>query len=232
KIRERSRKVLVDARTELQNRMTAEKDPNVKQDLDIMIQASTQFIDASDLEAKLLLSYIDVPQAVFFGVRGLLDDQNDAKRYPAAVVRLKRYAGLEAGYEPITKLAMDRTRERLANKTLLGPIKAEIQKSLETNTNYVEGIGQLCQKFHVAGYEEPYAKLKEQLAAYEQFVKQEIVPRCREDFRQPPELYAMSLREFGIDMPVDELTARAKFSYVEIRNQMQALAPLVAKQKG
>jgi uncharacterized protein (DUF885 family) len=232
KVHERARKALVDARTELQNRMTAEKDPNVKQDLDIMIQASTRFIDASDLEEKLLLSYIDVPQAVFFGVRGLLDDQNDAKRYPAAVVRLKRYAGLESGYEPITKLAMDRTRERLANKALLGPIKAEVQKSLETNTNYIEGIGQLCQKFHVAGYEEPYAKLKEQLAAYETFVKQEIVPRCREDFRQPPELYAMSLREFGIDMPVDELTARARFSYMEIRNQMQALAPLVAKQKG
>lgn len=232
KINERARQALVDARTELQRRAKAEKDPLVKQDLDIMIQSATDFIDGADAQNKYLLPYFSVGQTVFFGMRGLLDEQVEASRHAAALVRLKRYTGMEAGYEPVTKLAMDRIRERMADKTLLGPVKAEVEKDLSTTSRYADGIGQLLQQFQVAGYEAPYAKLKEQLAAYDDFVRKEILPRAREDFRQPPELYSMSLRQSGVDMPVNELTSRARASFMEIRNQMQALAPLVAKEKG
>jgi uncharacterized protein (DUF885 family) len=36
----------------------------------------------------------------------------------------------------------------------------------------------------------------------------------------------------GVDMPVDELVGRAEVAFREIQNEMQALAPLVAKEKG
>lgn len=232
KIAERSRKSLVDARSELQKRAAAEKDALVKQDLDIMIQAASDFIADADAQQKYLLPYFNVAETTFFGVRALLDEQVDASRRPAVVTRLKRYAGLETGYEPFSKLAMDRTRERLANRELLGPVKAEVEKNLVTCQKYVDGIGQLCQKFQIAGYEAPYAALKQQFAAYDDFVRKEIMPRAREDFRQPPELYTLALRQSGIDMPVDELQSRAKTSFAEIRTQMQVLAPTVAKQKG
>jgi uncharacterized protein (DUF885 family) len=58
------------------------------------------------------------------------------------------------------------------------------------------------------------------------------MPRARTDFRQPAELYTVSLRSSGVDMPVDELTSRASAAFADIRAEMQALAPLVAKEKG
>ena len=64
-----------------------------------------------------------------------------------------------------------------------------------------------------------------------QFIEQ-ILPKARTDFRQPPEMYALALEESGIDMPVEDLVARAEAGFAEIRNEMQALAPLVAKEKG
>jgi uncharacterized protein (DUF885 family) len=90
----------------------------------------------------------------------------------------------------------------------------------------------MFKKYGISGYEQPYAKLKEQAAAYEQFIRKEILPRTRTDFRQPAELYAYSLKTLGIDMPVEELVSRAEVSFKEIQNEMQALAPLVAKQHG
>jgi len=229
---ERARKSLVAARTELEKRLVAEKDPQVRLDLEILIQAANESIEEADAQYQVLVPYIDVPQTVFLGLSALLDDRVEASRRPAALVRLRRYAGLEPGSKPIAELARDRTRERLREKKLLGPVQAEIEDGLGNVQRYVAGIEQLFKKYEIAGYEEAHAKLQADLAAYEQFVRAELLPRARTDFKQPPELYALSLRSFGIDMPVDELVSRAEASFIEIRNEMQTLAPLVAKEKG
>lgn len=231
-VQERARQALRDARAQLARAGTSEKDALVRQDLDIMIETTDRFIDESEAQEKHLLPYFNVAQTVFYGLRGLLDDQIAAERRPAALVRLRRYAGLEPGLEPVTKLAMDRTREKMGDKKLLGPVRAEIERDLGNSQRYIEGIGQLFEKYGIAGYEEPYATLKQQLTAYDEFLRAEILPRAREDFRLPPELYTMSLRQSGIDMPVEELTARAMQAFAEIRTEMQSIAPLVAKEKG
>lgn len=85
----------------------------------------------------------------------------------------------------------------------------------------------------VEGYdEEPFAELKKQLDEYNAFLRAEVMPRATTDFRLPPELYAYRLKSRGVDMPVEELISRAKTSFREIQNEMNALAPLVAKEKG
>ena len=216
----------------LQDRLKTEKDPAVRQDLEILIAAAQKTIEGSKLSEKYELPYFDVPQLVFQGIRALLDQQVEAGRRQAALVRLRRYAGAESGYTPVTQLAMDRTRERLKDPKLLGPIRAEVERNLSDGATYLDGISELFEQFKVAGSQDSYAKLKEQFAAYEAFVRREILPRSREDFRQPPELYAFGLSQFGIDMPVEELVSRAQVAFMEIRNEMRALAPLVAKEKG
>ncbi len=45
-------------------------------------------------------------------------------------------------------------------------------------------------------------------------------------------MYALSLRQSGIDMPIDELVSRAQVSFREIQNEMQTIAALIAKEKG
>jgi hypothetical protein len=229
---QRARELSVKTRTELEKRLAAETDPKVKQDLEILVNALKANEEGADLGRKYDLPYFNVTQAVFGGIRALLDDQVEASRRPAALVRLKKYAGMAPGYQPLTQLAEAYTRTKLKDAKLRGPFKDEVERDLNTNATIVEGLGELFQKYGIAGYEEPYAKLKEQLAAYEAFVRKEILPRARTDFRQPPELYAYALREVGVDMPVEELVRRAEVSFKEIQTEMESLAPLVAKEKG
>lgn len=220
------------AADELRQRLAAEKDPAVRQDLQILIGAAEDSVRGAEMEEKYFLPYFNVTRTVFGGLQGLLDDQVEAGRRPAALVRLKKYAGLEPGTKPLTLLAQDFTRGRLADAKLIGPFKDQLERDLATNQTVITGIGELFQKFGIKGYEEPYAKLKEQLAAYDDFVRKEILPRARTDFRLPPEIYAENLKQVGIDMPVEELVSRAQVAFREIQNEMEALAPLVAKEKG
>ncbi|HYO16663.1 MAG TPA: DUF885 domain-containing protein [Thermoanaerobaculia bacterium] len=217
---------------ELRRRLAAEKDPAVRQDLQILIEAVDDSLEGRRLREKHSLPYFNVTQIVFGGLRGLLDDQVEPQRRPAALVRLRKYAGLEPGYQPLARLAEGYTRARLADPRLFGPFRERIERDLSNNATVLAGIEELFKRYGVKGYEEPYARLREQLAAYDQFVRNEILPRARTDFRLPPELYAFSLRQVGIDMPVDELVSRAKVAFREIQNEMQALAPLVAKEHG
>jgi hypothetical protein len=219
-------------RAELAHRLAAETDPRVKQDLQILISTIDDDLKGDALTREYSLPYVNATQAVFGGLRALLDDQVVPARRPAALARLRKYTGIEPGFTPFTRLAEDYTRARLKNPKLKGPFKDRVERDLANNQTVVAGIGELFQKYGIQGYEAPYAKLKEQLAAYDAFVRQEILPRARTDFRLPPELYAFRLRGVGVDMPVEELVGRADVAFKELQGQMTALAPLVARAKG
>jgi hypothetical protein len=229
---ERNRVAIQAARDTLKQRLASESDPKVKQDLEILIQAADDQIEGSALGEKYNIPYFDIPAAVFEGLRSLLDDQVEPARRPAALVRLRKYTGAEPGFTPIAVLAEQYIRSRMDQPGLRGPFKDEVERDLQNDATYLAGLEELFKKYGIADYEQPYAKLKEQAAAYEQFVRKEILPRARTDFRQPAELYAYNLRTLGVDMPVEELVSRAEVSFKEIQNEMQALAPLVAKQRG
>jgi hypothetical protein len=229
---DRTNQALATVKTELEKRLAAETDPPVKEDLAILVQAVDQNLRGNALDHKYNLPMFDMDQLVFQGLRGLLDDQVPAQRRAAALVRLERYAGMEKGYTPIAELAQARIRERMGETGLRRPFKDELEKNLSNGPRYVDGIAKLFTKYQIKGWEKPYDALKTQLAAYDDFVRKEILTQARTDFRQPAELYSFSLEQFGVDMPVEELQSRAKTSFQETQRAMQALAPLVAKEKG
>jgi hypothetical protein len=204
----------------------------VRQDIEILIDSARDNITGNDLNYRLQVPYFDAVQVVFFGIRGLLDDQVAPERRAAALTRLKRYAGVEAGYTPVLELARDRVRERLGVAGLQGPVKAAVEKNVGNSGFYVDGIAQLFQKYRIAGYEAAHARFKAQVAAYDEFLKTELLPRARDDFRLPGEIYAYRLRQVGVDIPPAQLAERARIAFMEIRNEMKAIAPLVAREKG
>jgi uncharacterized protein DUF885 len=230
-VEERARVALAAVLQTLEQRLAAEQDPPVRQDLEILIASAKRSLEANALGLRLAVPYLDAPQIAFFGVRALLDDQVAAERRPAALVRLRKYVGLEGG-RPLLELAAERTRKGLATKGLEAPVRAEIEKHAANGPLYADGLEKLFQKYGIAGYEEPLARFRTQLAAYNAFLKDEAIPRSRADFRELPELYALALRNFGVDVPPAQLAERARVSFMEIRNEMKALAPLVAAQKG
>ena len=227
---ERSRRDLAEAVKTFEARLASEQDPFVKQDLEILIGAAQRRIRTSKAYESHLLPYDDVAQTIFFGVQSLLSDQIAPERYPSALIRLRRYTGLEQGYTPMTTLAERFYRERLKNPALLGPTKANVDQDLTNLDQYITGIGLLLEKYKLTDYSEVYTKLKEQLAEYREFVQKEVLPKARTDFRLPPELYAVNLEAYGVDYAPAELTRLAHASFTEIQGQMQTLAAKVAKE--
>jgi uncharacterized protein (DUF885 family) len=216
----------------LRKRRAAAADGPVRQDLDILITTTEQNQNTAKLNDELTLPYFGVAQTVFQGLRSLLDARVPRERQAHALERLQAYAGKAKGATPITQLAEDRMSERFDDRKLIGPFKGQVEQDLADTERYAAGIKQLFEKSGLAGYQESLDALTAQLKAHDEWVKKEILPRAREDYRLPPALYADSLVQVGVDVDPEELIRRAWVSFAELRNQMQSLAPLVAKAKG
>jgi len=216
---------------ELEKRLAAEKDTLVAQDLQILVDTTRRQIKGSELREKLAVRYYNLPQLVFGSMRSLLDPQVAAERRPAALVRLRKYLGLEGGQASIVQLAEAETRDGL-QKGLLAPARLEVENDLDTAEPLINGVDKLFKEFGIADAEQPLAELHKQLADYLQFVRGEVLPRARDDFRLPPELYAFSLVQVGVDIAPDELARRAHKAFGEIQSEMQSTAAKIAKQRG
>ena len=126
---------------ELQSRLDKETDLRVKQDLEILIKAADRQIRNREINDKTFLPYQNVAELVFSGEKSLLDDQVTAERRSAAVIRLRKYTGLEPGFTPITRLAEERYLAKVKTPGLLGPPKQEVEKDLANTATYITGIG-------------------------------------------------------------------------------------------
>jgi len=228
---ERYRHDLTEAVNTLQSRLASEQDLLVKQDLEILIAAGQREIRSSEINERLLLPYLNVAGNAFYGIHSLLDDQIAPERRKAAVVRLKRYAGVEEGYTPTTVLAEQRFREKMNSPGLLGPSREQVEKNLSDANSLVTGIGLLLEKYKMQGYEDAYAKFKNEMAEYQQFVRTVVLSKARTDFRLPPALYKQNLEEVGVDFTPDELKQRAHQSFVEIQREMKPLAARIAQER-
>ena len=221
-----------DALAKLKAALAQEQNKYVKQDLEIMIHNTELALRRHDYSEAHLVPYDNPSAGVFFGLRTLLDDQVTADRRPAALVRLRKYAGLEPGYTPLTDELKKLTGLQTAKANMVYPSKSSVESGLSRNSLYVDGIASLFKQYNLQGWEEPYAKLKAQLTAYDDWVRATILPKARADFRQPPELYALSLEGFGIDIPPAELAQMAHKAFAEYQGEMQTIAAQIAKQRG
>jgi uncharacterized protein (DUF885 family) len=228
---QRQREAIRKVQAELEQRLAAEKDPLVAQDLQILVDAARRQIKGSELREKLSVPYYNLPQLVFGSTRALLDPQIAAERRPAALVRLRKYLGLEGGQPSLVQLAEAETRKGLQDG-LLAPARLEVENELDTAAPVLAGIDKLFQEFKIAGAEPALAEMHQQLEAYLQFVRNEVLPKARDDFRLPPELYAFNLLQVGVDIPADELARRAHKAFVEIQAEMQKTAQQIAQQRG
>ena len=231
-IYERSLDATREVLAELRKREAAETHPKVKQDLGILVKALEDNLHTSELERANMLPYFNISQTVFFGVRGLIDAQIPRERYPAAITRIEKYAGLADGHEPITEQAKARTMERFDVDGLVGPYKGEIEQDIERAESFITGIEGLLAGTDLEGWQESYATLAGQLRDYNEWLLAEVLPRARTDYRLPAAVYEDALRNWGVDASPHDLIEQATKGYMDIRNEMEALAPQIAAEKG
>jgi len=228
----RSREALTQARDTLKADLAKTTDANVREDLEIMIDAAGRFIESSKLQDQYMLPYTDVGQTIFQGEFTLLQDQVAPARRPHALARLKCYVGMAPGCSPVTKEAEALFEAKAANKRLLGPYKAEVEQNLANTKRYVDGIRKLYAKYKIEGAGTALDALQKQLDDYTAWVKSTVLPRARSDARLPEPIYADNLKNVGIDIPPQELIRQAEQSFMEIQSEMETLAPYVAKAEG
>src|SRR6266849_3545559 len=208
-----------------------QKQKEVAQDLQIVIRKVDLQFREQDFDRTHKVDFLNASKMVFSGLRVLLDEQTPAERRPAAVVRIRKYAGLDAGYKPLTEILKQRVMEQMAKPGVVYPARTEIETELARNNNYLEGIAALLEKYKLTGWQEPYGKLKSQLVEYDAWTKANVLPKSRTDFRLPPEEYALHLEDYGIDIPPAQLAAMAHQAFSEIQAEMKPIAAQIAKER-
>jgi hypothetical protein len=209
-----------------------ETDKRVLQDLAILDEAFDLSFREEDYELRHEVPFFNASETVFEGLHVLLDDQVSPERRPAAIARLRKYAGVEAGYPPFVELLRQRELEQMAKNGMVYPFRGQVETQLGRNPNYVEGIDTLFRKYHLTGWEDAFQILKRQLADYDGWVRANILPKARSDFRLQPERYALALEEFGVDIPPAKLAALAHAAFAQCQAQMQPLAAQIARANG
>jgi uncharacterized protein (DUF885 family) len=209
-----------------------EKDKNVVEDLQIVRTAFDRQFRLDDYQIEHKVQFLNASQVVFAGLHTLLQDQVPQSRRMAALVRLRKYAGLEPGFKPFAEQLEERMKEQMAKPGAVYPSVGEMETELGRNKNYVDGIATLLRTYKIDGWEEPYGKLREELAAYDTWVRGEVMPKGRKDFRMQPEEYALALESYGVDIAPTDLEAQAHAAFAECQTEMAAQAAKVAKAHG
>ncbi len=205
------------------------KDELVKQDLLILIENTENEIEEINLEETYLLPYYNTASMIYRGIRSLLEDRIPEESRQGALVRLKKYVGSEKGYVPLTKLAREEMeREWHKNRNRIAPYKEEIERDLKTSDEYIKEIEGLFKKYKIKGFEKDYKKLVSQLESYHNYIREVILPNARTDFRLPLAIYSFNLKEYGVDMPIEELQRRAMVAFKELQTQLQVLGKIIA----
>ncbi len=215
----------------LKGALGQQKQKPVAQDLQIVIRKIELQFRKQDFDRAHKVDFLNASKMVFSGLRVLLDEQTPSERRPAAVVRIRKYAGLESGYQSLTEILKQRVIEQMAKPGVVYPARTEIETELSRNPNYLEGIATLLQEYKLSGWREPYDKLKSQLVEYDAWTKAHVLPRARADFRLPPEEYALNLEDYGIDIPPGQLAAMAHQAFSDIQTEMKPIAAQIAKGK-
>jgi len=228
---DQARKETEEVLAKLKAAVGQQKQKEVAQDLQIIIRNVELGFRLQDFQRAREVPFNNASRLVFGGLRMLLDEQTQAERRPAAVARIRKYAGLEPGYTALTEILKERVTEQMAKPGIIYPAKVEIETEMVRNSHYVEGIAALLTQYKLTGWEEPFGKLKSQLADYDTWIRATVLPKARPAFRLPPEEYALNLEAFGIDIPPDQMAALAHKGFDEIQAEMKPIAAQIAKER-
>ncbi len=207
-------------------------DKYVKEDIDILQKSFNLQFREENFDLAHEVPFYNASAQVFQGLRGLLDDQVAAPRRAAALLRLRKYAGVEPGYKPFTDRLKERELEQIAKPGINFPSREQVETDIGRDSNYLEGIATLFKKYKLTGWEPAYAELKSQLADYDAWVKTAILPRARADFRLPPEKYVLAFERYGIDIPPAQIAKMAHSAFAQYQAEMAPLAAQLAKANG
>jgi Bacterial protein of unknown function (DUF885) len=212
--------------------MVTEKDKNVLEDMAIVQKAYNLNFRTENYAEAHEVPFLNATAAIFGGLQILLDAQTPDERRAAAVVRLRKYVGgtVEGKvYTPFTDIFKQRTLDQMAKLDMVYPSRGEMDTELSRNGAYIDGLSELFTKYNLTGWQKPLAQLKIELTSYDAWVRANLLPKARTDFREDPRAYALELEGYGVDIPPAQLARMAHAAFTNYQAQMTVIAAQIAK---
>jgi uncharacterized protein (DUF885 family) len=233
----------------LKQKLAQEKNAALRLDLQILLKVGQQQLRSFTLDEKYRVPYIDLSKAILDDLKSTLkESKSTAKQQTMMLAKLKQYAGVETGKTARQSVGgvrpLEGTVEGALTSSVEQAILAQLQKSevtfpsqdqlkrdLKNNASQVYEIDTFLAQQNVTDYKQTYAKLKTQLFDYETFIRREVLTKSEKNFRLPTELYTLKLEEQGIETPIEEVIQQAHTAFIQVQQQMAAIAPQIARQK-
>lgn len=149
-----------------------EKDPDVRQDLGVLIERVKNGIRGMELDSAYELPYVDPASQVFSGINALLTERLPDERRRKALDRLRKYAGLEPGTAPLATVATERIRRALNRRGLSMPPGSQVDRDLTQSPVVLAKVRSRLQRFGIPDYEPVMAELDRQIAQYHDFIRE------------------------------------------------------------
>ncbi len=179
--RERFRTALRALTERYREALKGEQDASIRQDLEILIDSAERSLQTRALYEKRMIDYYNLPQAVFYAINTLIDPQVAKGRQPAALVRLRKYTGLEEGFTAIFEHAKRETSADLKESALIGPYVKELEKDLANVPRFVAGLRELFAGSEIKGWEAAVAEFEKQAESYVAWLRKNLLPRARQE---------------------------------------------------
>ncbi len=202
-----------------------ETHPEMRFDLGLLVETTELLLEKLEAERDLLVPYPGVLATIYLGLAGF------HRPTAASLARLRRYTGQDQDSPPITEQAEDLVRAHL-DDARLAPYRGHVERDLVGIPHLLRGIRDAFTTAGIRGAGDGLVTLEAQVERWASFLRDEILPRARESFRLPAELYRLELRAQGVALPPAELIRRARVSFREIANEMRSLARIVARDRG
>ena len=185
-----------------------ESDSAAQQELSAYISSQHALFQKQDDALAHQVTYINAAAYISDGLKPLLDSGAPASRHIAAGERMKRYAGIDpdpAGNAnmtenasisrttaPMTNLTLQtpsdkslvtmlivRTTAQMKKPDMVYPTRDEIIYALSHNNEVINGMLDLFRADKVSNWEPAFAALQRELVYYDDWVKQNLLPRAR-----------------------------------------------------
>lgn len=231
-LREKNRALLLAWLAKVATLAQATSDRELQTDFFVLKEAIDLRI--ASIDAAIAVHEVGFPggvQTVYENLQMLLFPQMPPERKAAAVDRFKGYVNGADGGKPLLESMQEVFRLRWtanhAHKPLL-PYQGEVEQYLKDCRVLKEGVRELLSTSGRDDWKIDWEKFAAQADAFEKFTREEVMPLARKDPRIPKEMYALGLRQRGIETTPEELIKRGLADYRVLMKEFTSQARKVA----
>lgn len=220
----------------LSNMAHTTEHPELKLDIEIFLDGIAHSIEGLNLDLKHGVIHIPkVSQEIYGNLQALINPQSDTERKAAAIDRFKAYVHGFGDFQPLITAYKNRivsSQERFKDQQTFYPLRTSIEQYLADSPSFVEGVRTLLAQSGRDDWKNDYEIFKEQVATYDSFLKEEILPKTRTDYALPKEIYESILRNHGIDAKPEQLIEQGQTDYKILYKEFEAAAQKIAQKLG